>query len=77
MATRLSLNKKLKGNDNLARDTALYFLRLHRSESLSVIGSYLNIESYSTVSGILLRFKKRLKNDSGLQGQVRKIEEKL
>ncbi len=74
---RMSLNKKRRGYDNIARDVALHLLRLHRSETLSEIGSYFGLESYSTVSGILLRFKKRLENDKTLQKQILRVQKDL
>lgn len=74
---RMSLNKKRRGYDNIARDAALYLLRLHRSETLAELGRYCGLESYSTVSGILLRFKKRLKDDNVLQKRVIVIEKEL
>jgi len=74
---RLSLNKKRRGSVNVARDTAMYLIRMHRSETLTDVGSYFDLESYSTVSGTLQRFKERLKNDMRLHKLVNKIEQEV
>lgn len=74
---RMSLNSKGRSSDNTARDVALYFIRMHRSETLSEVGRYFGLKNYSTVSGILLRFKKRLKVDHDLQKHLSRIMIKL
>ncbi|MGD9217575.1 MAG: helix-turn-helix domain-containing protein [Desulfobacteraceae bacterium] len=49
-----------RGAINEARNMAIYMLRYIRGDSLTTIGKVFDIQSYSTVSSIVERFKVRM-----------------
>jgi putative transposase len=60
-----------RGAINEARNMAIYLLRYLRGDSLKTIGKVFNIQSYSTVSSIVERFKIRMQTERKL---IRNIE---
>jgi len=55
-----------RGNQNLARDVAVYLVRRLCRMTLPCVGMEFGINNYSTVSSIVQRVKSRLKNDTRL-----------
>jgi chromosomal replication initiation ATPase DnaA len=60
-----------RGAINEARNMAIYLLRYLRGDSLTTIGKVFNIQSYSTVSSIVERFKIRMQTERKL---IRNVE---
>lgn len=71
---RESLLKSRRGMENLPRDTAIYLLRKHSTETLAGVGRHVGIVNYSTVSSAVERVKNRKLKDKQYAGQLRKIE---
>jgi chromosomal replication initiation ATPase DnaA len=71
------LFKTKRGTRNEARSMAIYLLRRLRGESLVNIGKAFNIDSYSTVSSIIGRFKVRIPTDRKLSYKVEQLRESL
>ena len=61
-----------RGVVNEARNMAIYLFRYLRGDSLTTIGKVFDIQSYSTVSSIIERFKVRMQTERKL---ARKVEE--
>ena len=61
-----------RGTINEARNMAIYLLRYLRGDSLTSIGKVFDIQSYSTVSSIIERFKVRMQTEQKL---LKKVEE--
>ena len=72
-----SFLKTKRGEENLPRDTAVYFLRMYSTETLAGVGRYFNISNYSTVSSIVERIKTRKSKDRAFANQLKKIEKVL
>ncbi len=62
-----------RGVINEARNMAIYLLRYLRGDSLTTIGKVFDIQSYSTVSSIIERFKIRLRVEQRLFRNVEDI----
>jgi hypothetical protein len=60
-----------RGTINEARNMAIYLLRYLRGDSLTTIGKVFDIQSYSTASSIIERFKARMQTERKL---IRKVE---
>jgi putative transposase len=60
-----------RGAINEARNMAIYLLRYLRGDSLTTIGKVFDIQSYSTVSSIVERFKIRMQTERKL---IRNVE---
>jgi REP element-mobilizing transposase RayT len=75
--TKGSLMKSRRGSGNLARDSAVYFLRKYSTETLTGVGRYFDIANYSTVSSILDRVKNRKSKDKAFAKQLKNIEKIL
>jgi chromosomal replication initiation ATPase DnaA len=67
------LHSVKRGTVNEAQNIAIYLLRYFRGDSLTAIGKVFDIQSYSTVSSIIERFKGRMKTDRNLLRKVEKI----
>ncbi len=65
------LRNSKRGTVNEARNMAIYLLRYLRGDSLAAIGKVFGIQSYSTVSSIIERFKVRMRMERKL---TRKVE---
>ncbi|MGD9223820.1 MAG: helix-turn-helix domain-containing protein [Desulfobacteraceae bacterium] len=68
---KVQLHTAKRGAVNEARNIALYLLRYLRGDSLTTIGKVFDIQSYSTVSSIIERFKVRMKTERKM---LRKVE---
>ena len=66
-----------RGEENLARDMAIYLVRHYIMETLLNVGKYFDINNYSTVSSVVERVKKRKIKDPSLRDHLEKIEKKL
>ena len=64
-----------RANFNEARAMGLYFSRHLRGDSLKRIGERFEIESYSTVSSIIERFKSRLHSDRSLARRTDRVRQ--
>jgi putative transposase len=62
-----------RGEINEARNMAIYLLRYLRGDSLTTIGKEFDIQSYSTVSSVIERFKVRMQTERKLLRNVEKI----
>ncbi|WP_028583679.1 helix-turn-helix domain-containing protein [Desulfogranum mediterraneum] len=75
--SREALSVSRRGQENMARDLALYFLRQYTAETLSSIGSHLKIENYSTVGSAIERAKTRIKKRPDWQAHHGLLRKKL
>ncbi|MBW1678651.1 MAG: transposase, partial [Deltaproteobacteria bacterium] len=66
-----------RGTENEPRNVAIYLMRSLRGEPLLSIGSEFNLNRHSSVSSVLERTRKRLKEDRKFQKRIEKIEEML
>jgi REP element-mobilizing transposase RayT len=66
-----------RGTLNEARSMGIYLFRHLRGESLTNIGKAFNIDSYSTVSSIIERFKVRMRSDRKLSRKVERLRDSL
>lgn len=71
------LFKTKRGTRNDGRSMAIYFFRRLRGESLINISKAFNIDSYSTVSSIIERFKVRIHSDKKLSYKVEQLRKAL
>jgi putative transposase len=62
-----------RGTINEARNMVIYLFRYLRGDSLATIGKLFGIQSYSTVSSIIERFKVRLQTERMLLRNVERI----
>lgn len=63
-----------RGVENEPRNVAIYLMRYLRGEPLLVIGSEFNLNRHSSVSSVLERIRKRLKEDRGFHKRFETIE---
>jgi chromosomal replication initiation ATPase DnaA len=63
-----------RGAFNEARSMAVYLCRHLRGASLTSIGKVFGIDSYSTVSSIIERFKERIQSDRNLMKKVEQLK---
>lgn len=66
-----------RGAINEARNMAIYLLRYLRGDSLTTIGKVFDIQSYSTVSSIIERFKIRMQVERKLFRNVEEIRKAI
>ena len=66
-----------RGHLNEARSMAMYLCRYLRGKSLTGIGKVFDINSYSTVSSIIERFKVRMRSDRKLLQKVEEVRNTL
>jgi putative transposase len=66
-----------RGEMNEARNMAIYLLRYLRGDSLTTIGKEFDIQSYSTVSSVIGRFKVRMQMERKLFRNVEKIKKTI
>lgn len=71
---RTRLFRARRGVLNEARSMAAYLCRYLRGESLTSIGNIFGIDSYSTVSSIIERFKERKQSDRNLMKKVEQLK---
>ena len=66
-----------RGIENEPRNVAIYLMRSLRGEPLLSIGSQFNLNRHSSVSSVLDRTRRRLKEDRRFQKRIEKIEKML
>ena len=64
-----------RGTGNEARNMAIYLMRKLRGEPLASIGSTFNLTKYSSVSSVIERTERKLRNDSGFKKRIQEISE--
>jgi len=64
-----------RGTENEARNIAIYLMRKLRGEPLAAIGSTFNLAKYSSVSSVIERIERKLKNDVGFKKRIQEISE--
>lgn len=74
---RKELFRTKRGALNEARGMAIYLCRYLRGASLTSIGKEFEIDSYSTVSSIIERFKARIQVDRKLSRKVERVRNSL
>jgi putative transposase len=74
---RAELFRTKRGVLNEARGMALYLVRYLRGASLTSIGKEFEINSYSTVSSIIERFKAQIQADRKLSRKVERVRNSL
>ncbi len=62
---------------NEARNMAIYLFRQLRGEPLTDIGKAFDIESYSTVSSVIERFKIRMDSDRDLARKISTLRKRI
>ena len=63
-----------RGTMNGALKMAIYLLRYLRGDSLTAIGKVVDIQSYSTVSSMIERFKARMESERNLLRNVEGVK---
>jgi len=71
---RESFKKSKRGKENVARDLAVYLLRIYSNKTLTGV---FNITNYSTVNSIIERVKARKATDIVFSNQLKNLEKKL
>ncbi|MBN1382037.1 MAG: transposase [Deltaproteobacteria bacterium] len=71
------LLKLQRGKANEARNVAIYLIRKHTGAPLKTIGIRFGMNSYSSVSSVILRIKQAMKRNKKLQQKVASIERLL
>lgn len=54
------LTRSRRGHENMARDLAIYLVRVTSHDTLATIGAYFRIQSYSTVSSVVERVRRKI-----------------
>jgi REP element-mobilizing transposase RayT len=72
-----TFQRSRRGQNNPARNVAVYLTRQLTGLSLTEIGKEFNLLNYSSVSSIIGRVKIQLSIDKELSGKIEKIESKL
>jgi hypothetical protein len=72
---KAQLHAPKRGTVNEDRNMSIYLLRYLRGDSLATIGKVFGVQSYSTVSSIIERFKVRTKTERKLIRKVDRIRE--
>ena len=71
------LYKTKRGITNEPRNVSIYLTRRLRKDSLNEIGKQYKIEKYSSVSSILERVKKLMKEDSTLAKHIDEVSSNI
>ena len=74
---RESLFVTRRGEFNEPRSTAIYLMRKLRRDRLIDIGQYFEIDSYSTVSSIVERFKIRMNDEPLVKKRLAEVTEAI
>jgi len=74
---RANLLESKRGTVNEARNMAMYLFRHLRGDALTKIGKAFDIESYSTVSSVIERFKIRMNSDRELSRKVSTLRKRI
>lgn len=74
---RSELFHSRRGTMNEARNMAIYLFRQLRGDPLTDIGKAFDIESYSTVSSVIERFKIRMDSDRDLSRKVSTLRRRI
>ena len=71
------IRKMRRGKMNEARNVAIYLSRKLRRDTLKEVGLHFNIDNDSTISSVMERVQKRLKNDRSFSRRLAKIEKTI
>jgi REP element-mobilizing transposase RayT len=71
------LMKSRRGNHNEARNVAIYLLRKHTGASLRDISFSFGMNSYSSVSSVIMRIKQEMEGDKELRQRMAAVEKLL
>jgi len=66
-----------RGNFNEPRNVAINLSRRLAVESLATLGKSFGLDKCNSVSNVLCRIKREIRNDRGLRRRVQKIEKQL
>lgn len=71
------LLKSRRGNYNEARNVAIYLIRKYAGTSLTDIGSRFGMNSFSSVSSVIMRIKQAMERDKKLRQRITAVEKLL
>ncbi len=71
------VRKMRRGKMNEARNAAIYLTRKVRRDTLKEVGLHFNVDNDSTISSVIERVQKRLKNDRTFSRRLAKIEKMI
>ncbi len=74
--SRSELLVSKRGTENLAKDIAIYLVRVLCCKTLPHVGKEFEIKNYSTVSSAVQRVKSRVDKDKKLKREIETIREK-
>ena len=74
---RDELYRSIRGQFNEPRNVAIYLTRKLRHDSLKEIGSWFQMEKYSSVSSIIERMKKQILTDKNLKKRVAAVANRV
>ncbi|MCP4634014.1 MAG: transposase [candidate division Zixibacteria bacterium] len=66
-----------RGVINEPRNVTVYLIRMLRHDSLKQIGAILKLEKYSSISSIIERMKKQIREDPTLKKKIEKLTQKI
>lgn len=71
------LLKSRRGNNNEARNVSIYLMRKYAGASLTDIGARFGMNSFSSVSSVIIRIKQAMERDKNLRRQIIAVEKLL
>lgn len=71
------LLKSRRGNNNEARNVAIYLMRKYAGASLTDIGTRFGMNSFSSVSSVIIRIKQAMERDKNLRRRIIAVEKLL
>jgi chromosomal replication initiation ATPase DnaA len=71
------LLKSRRGNYNEARNVAIYLTRKYAGSSLKDIGSRFGMNSFSSVSSVIIRIKQAMDRDKNVRQRITAVEKLL
>ena len=71
------LLKSRRGNNNEARNVAIYLMRKYAGASLTDIGTRFGMNSFSSVSSVIIRIKQAIERDKNLRRRITAVEKLL
>ncbi len=69
--------KSQRGIKNEPRNVTVYLIRMLRHDSLNQIGEIFKLEKYSSISSIIERIKKQIREDPKLKKKIEKLAQKI
>ena len=71
------LLKSRRGHNNEARNVAIYLMRKYAGASLTDIGARYGMNSFSSVSSVIIRIQQAMERDKNLRQRITAVEKRL